>query len=70
MSEHLADRFDGYSVSVGYGRSKCVACEVRGYAFLDAQCGCYLFEVEVVFGVAQHGQEIAVNACRFVFFKY
>ena len=36
---------------------------VRGYSFLDTQCDCYLFEVEVVFGVAQHGQEIAVNAC-------
>ena len=43
--------------------------KVRGYAFLDAQCGCYLFEVEVVFGVAQHGQEIAVNACRLVLFQ-
>ena len=63
MAQHLANRLNGYAVGVGHRRRKCVAGKVRGYALLDAQCGGYLFEVEVVFGVAQHGQEIAVNAC-------
>ena len=69
MSKHLAYRFDGYAISVCYSGGKGVAGKVRGYAFLDAQCGGYLFEVEVVFGVAQHGQEIAVNAGRLVLFQ-
>ena len=56
VAQHLADGFDGYSVSVSNCRRKCMAGKVRGYSFLDAQCGGYLFEVEVVFGVAQHGQ--------------
>ena len=37
MSEHFANRFDGYSVGVGYGRCEGVAGEVRSYAFLDAE---------------------------------
>ena len=69
MSEHFANRLDGYSVGIGHGCCECVASEVRGYSFLDAQCGGYLFEVEIVFGVAQHGQEIAVNACWLVLFQ-
>ena len=54
MSEHFANRFDGYSVGVGHCRCKGVAGKVLGYSFLDAQCGGYLFEVEVVFGIAQY----------------
>ena len=46
-----------------------MSSQVRGYSFLDAQCDGYLFEVEDVFGVAQHGQEIAVNAGRLVLFQ-
>ena len=69
VAQHLADGFDGYSVSVSYSSCECVASEMRGYSFLDAQCGGYLFEVEVVFGVAQHRQEIAVNAGRLVLFQ-
>ena len=42
---------------------------MRGHSFLDAQCGCDLFEVEVVLGVAQHGEEIAVNAGRLILFQ-
>ena len=69
VAQHLADRLDGYAIGVGNRRGKCVACKVRGDSFLDAQCGGYLFEVKVVFGVAQHGQEIAVNAGRLVLFQ-
>ena len=69
VAQHLADGFDGYSVGVGYCRCESMASKVRGYSFLDAQCSGYLFEVEIVFGVAQHGQEIAVNAGRFVLFS-
>ena len=69
VAEHLADRFNRYSVGVGHRRCKCMASKVRGYSFLDAQCGGYLFEVEIVFGVAQHGQEIAVNAGWLVLFQ-
>ena len=69
MSEHFANRLDGYAVSVSNCRSESMAGQVRGYAFLDAQCGGYLFEVEVVFGVAQHGEKIAVNACWLVLFQ-
>ena len=69
VAEHFADGFDGYSVSVSNCRRECVASKVRGYAFLDARCGCDLFEVEVVLGIAQHGQEIAVDARRFVLFR-
>ena len=56
VAEHLADWLDRHSVGVCYGRCEGVAGEVRGYAFLDAEWSCYLFEVEVVFGVAQHGE--------------
>ena len=43
--------------------------QVRGYSFLDTQCGGNLFEVEVVLGVAQHGKKIAVNAGWLVLFQ-
>ena len=63
VAQHFANRLNRYAIGVGYGRCEGVAGKVRGYSFLDAQCGCYLFEVEVVFGVAQHGKKIAVDAC-------
>ena len=63
MAEHLANRLNRHAICVGNRCCECVAGKVRGYSFLDAQCGCYLFKVEIVLGVAQHGQEIAVNAC-------
>ena len=69
MAEHLANRLNRHAIRICYGRSECVAGKVRGYAFLDAQCGGYLFEVEVVLGVAQYWKKIAVNACRLVLFK-
>ena len=56
MAEHFADWFNRYAIGVGYGSCESMAGKVRGYSFLDTQCGGYLFEVEIVFGVAQHGQ--------------
>ena len=65
VAQHFADCLDGYTVGVGYGRCECVASEVRGYPFLDTQCGGYLFEVEVVLGVADNRQQVASDAFRF-----
>ena len=69
VAEHLANRLNRHSICIGYGRSECVASKVRGYSFLDAQCGGYLFEVEVVLGIAQYWEKIAVNAGRLVLFQ-
>ena len=65
MSEHFANRLDGYSVGIGHCRCKGVSGQVRGHAFLDTQCGGYLFEVEVVLGVADNRQQVASDAFRF-----
>ena len=69
VAQHLADRFDGHAIGVSNRRCESMASKVRGYPFLDTECSCYLLEVEVVFGVAQRGQEIAINAGRLILFQ-
>ena len=55
MRQHLR-----YSVNVCTQRDLddrvAVPEAVLGDSFLDAQCGGDFFEVEIVFGIAQHGQ--------------
>ena len=54
MAEHLADGFDGYSVSVSNCRGECVAGQVRDYSFLDAEDSCNLLQIVVILRVANH----------------
>ena len=56
MSEHFANRFDGYSVGVGYGRGKCVTSQVRGNSFLGAEDGSNLLQIVVILRIADNRQ--------------
>ena len=62
VTQHLADGFDGHSVSVGYGRGECLAGKVRGYSFLDAEDGCNLLQIVVILRIADNRQQVATRA--------
>ena len=70
MAQHFANRLDGYAIRIGHCRGKCVAGEVRGHAFIDAENARNLFQVLVVLRIADNRQDIAARALLLVFAQY